>query len=151
LFCASYTPKNAVPHSKYVINCHHTSSLFVRHDDSLNIYMTYISLHTNAFFQWDMTKYSPKCSTIRLCRASLNTYSIQYVGRYQQCKHGLGMQIRREKAQVPVEAKNYLLGQRRKRGRPRKANTGLLVQIRWLDLFFLPFLIMIIAQWNKKN
>lgn len=44
------------------------------------------------------------------------------------CKHSLGMQIRRKEVEVPLEAKNIKLGQKRKRGRPAKAKQALLVQ-----------------------
>lgn len=45
-----------------------------------------------------------------------------------QCKHTLGMLIRLHAVTVPLEAKNVLLGQKRKRGRPTKAKQALLVQ-----------------------
>ena len=45
----------------------------------------------------------------------------------QQCKHGVGMQIRRKEVVVPLEAKNVPLGQKRKRGRPSKAKKALLI------------------------
>lgn len=45
-----------------------------------------------------------------------------------QCKHSLGMRIKRKEVVVPQEAKNIPLGQRRKRGRPSKAKQALLVQ-----------------------
>lgn len=44
------------------------------------------------------------------------------------CKHSVGMHIRLQLLEVPVEARNIPLGQRRKRGRPQKAKHALLVQ-----------------------
>lgn len=43
-----------------------------------------------------------------------------------QCKHSIGMLIKRKEVDVPEEAKNIPLGQKRKRGRPSKAKKALL-------------------------
>ena len=45
-----------------------------------------------------------------------------------QCKHSVGMLIRRKEVVVPPEAKDIPLGQKRKRGRPSKSKKALLVQ-----------------------
>lgn len=45
-----------------------------------------------------------------------------------QCKHALGIQIRQREVVVPPEAKTVPLGQKRKRGRPKKALKALLIQ-----------------------
>lgn len=44
------------------------------------------------------------------------------------CKHVLGMLIRLHLCDVPTEAKNIPLGQKRKRGRPSKAKKALIIQ-----------------------
>jgi len=45
-----------------------------------------------------------------------------------QCKHALGIQIRRKEVSVPTEAKCIPLGQKRKRGRPAKTKKARIVQ-----------------------
>lgn len=44
------------------------------------------------------------------------------------CKHIIGLAIRLKLANPPPEAKNVLIGQKRKRGRPSKAKPALIIQ-----------------------
>ncbi len=44
------------------------------------------------------------------------------------CKHVIGMAIRRKFCRLPPAAKDIPLGEKRKRGRPRKATKALLIQ-----------------------
>lgn len=46
----------------------------------------------------------------------------------EQCKHSIGILIREKHVQAPMEARSTPLGQKRKRGRPRKAVRALLTQ-----------------------
>lgn len=55
------------------------------------------------------------------------TCSCPYFTKKNQCKHSVGMLIKRKEVEVPEEAKNIPLGQKRKRGRPSKAKKALLV------------------------
>ena len=47
--------------------------------------------------------------------------------KHKSCKHVLGLQIRLKLIQAPQEAKEVPLGQKRKRGRPKKATYALLI------------------------
>jgi hypothetical protein len=60
--------------------------------------------------------------------AEVLTCTCPTFAKHRLCKHALGMKIRRKEVQVPPEAKNVPLGQKRKRGRPSKAKKALLLQ-----------------------
>ena len=57
-----------------------------------------------------------------------NECSCPHFLKIGQCKHVLGILIRLKKIVAPAEAKSVPLGQKRKRGRPSKAKSALLVQ-----------------------
>lgn len=45
-----------------------------------------------------------------------------------KCKHIVGLAIRNQSAEAPIEAKLVPIGQKRRRGRPSKARSALVVQ-----------------------
>ena len=55
------------------------------------------------------------------------TCTCPFFTKKNQCKHSVGMRIRRKEVDVPQEAKTVPLGQKRKRGRPSKAKKALLI------------------------
>ncbi|KAK7601962.1 hypothetical protein V9T40_009403 [Parthenolecanium corni] len=55
------------------------------------------------------------------------TCTCPFFMKKNQCKHSIGMLIRRKDVEVPLEAKSVPLDQKRKRGRPSKATRALLV------------------------
>ena len=54
-------------------------------------------------------------------------YTCPYLLKKNECKHSVGIRIKRKEVEVPVEAKNIPLGKKRKRGRPSKSKKALLV------------------------
>ena len=74
----------------------------------------------------DFKSWRTEVWTIVVSSASV-TCTCPFFIKKRQCKHALGIKIRRKEVAVPPEAKSVPLGQRRKRGRPSKAKQALLV------------------------
>ena len=57
-----------------------------------------------------------------------STCSCPFFFKNYNCKHSVGMAIRQGLLKPPPEAKTVAMGQKRKRGRPSKAQKALLIQ-----------------------
>ena len=80
---------------------------------------TFDQFKKRAFKVWIVTM---KTDNWRSARCTCPSFMKQY-----KCKHSIGMAIRLKLVKPPPEAKQIPIGQKRKRGRPKKATKALLV------------------------